>query len=179
MPTYIIRQDKYGRGERWVLDMGDSALTLVRPNGQPLLEWTPEQVTDGVQFPSFSQSIKYVGFDVPNLGTIQFAMDPATVKAMRAFANRGIAARGPEAVRSVFHIAVLSCIFGAILLCVGTVLFVFAIYGTITGKFASSSNEHVTFMIAISGFAILCRGIYGFYQYAQLKKLSNAQNISG
>lgn len=178
MQAYIVRQDKYRRGERWVLNIGDSALTLVRPGGQPLLEWTPEQVADRVQFPSFSQSIKYVGFDVPNIGTIQFSVDRATVKAMRAFANRGVAARGPEAVRTVFHTAVLSCLVGAILLCVGTVLFILATYQIIAGRSVGGVTDHVTFLIALSGFAILCRGMYGFYQYAQLKKLSNARGIS-
>lgn len=175
MSVYVIRQDKYGRGERWTLAIGDFAVTLVQPDGEPLLEWTPEQAADGVQFPSFSKSIKYVGFNASHMGMFQFAMGRETVKALRAFANRGIAARGPEALRTVFYIAVLGCIFGTILLCVGTLLFVLGIYGTITGKFASSGTDHITFMVAITGFAILCRGIYGFYQYSQLRKLTNAQ----
>ena len=177
MAVCIIRQDKYGRGERWSLNIGDSVVTLAQPGGRPLLEWRPEQVADGVDFPSFSRSLKYVEFSVQSVGIIQFAADPATVKSLRAFANRGIAARGPEALRTVLRIAVLSCLFGAILLCVGASLFVFVTYQTVVRGSPSSGIDHVTFIIAISGFAILCRGIYGFYQYSQLRRLSAAETV--
>jgi hypothetical protein len=179
MPVYIHRQDKRGRGEQWLLHLGDSLITLVGPQGQVLLEWTPQHAANGVQFPSFSKSIKFVGFNIANVGMLQFAIDPATVKALRAFANRGIAARGPQAVRSVLHRAILTCAGGAALLCMGGIFLAITVYELSTGKSATIGNPHIVgFVTAISGLAILCRGIYGLYQYSQLKKLAERQNAA-
>jgi hypothetical protein len=179
MPAYITRQDKPGRGEQWVLNIGDSVTTLIKPDGQPLLEWTPAQVEQGVEFPSFSKSIKYVGFNVAAQGMLQFAVDAATVKALRGFANRGIASRGPEAVRSVLHKAIATSLVGAAVLCAGIVFLAITIHEIATDKSDTNGSPHrVGFITAIVGFAILCRGIYGFYHYSQLKQLAGSQSTT-
>lgn len=172
MPEYIVRRDKQGKGEQWLLNIGDSFVTLVAPDGRVLLEWTPENVANAVQFPSFSNSIKYVGFQVANMGMFQFSVNSATVKQLRAFANRGIATRGPGAVRAVLHKAILTCVGGGALMCGGLVLFAMTVHEITTGQSDTNGRPHVVgFVTAVSGFALLCRGIYGIYQYTQLKKV--------
>ena len=92
MSIAIVRRDKGGNNERWLLDMGDATVTLTSPDGRILLEWSPEDVANAVQLPSFSRNIKHTGFRVANRGLYQFSMDAASLKQLRAFANRGIAA---------------------------------------------------------------------------------------
>jgi hypothetical protein len=172
MPVPVIRQDSAGRNQQWMLDVGQERVTLSTPNGQPILEWDSATVSQAVQFPSFSKSIKYTGFTLPRQGTFQFSMDAATLKQLRAFANRGIAASGPQAIRSVLRNAILTVSGGLALLVGGTVLALITVRELATGNSVTNGPHPAGFITAIVGFAILCRGIYGLYHYSQLRKLS-------
>jgi hypothetical protein len=172
MAVPIIRQDKHGRNERWALDIQDALVILITPDGRVLVEWTPEQVASAVQFPSFSKSIKYAGFNVAGHGWYQFSIDSASMKQLRAFANRGIAATGPAAVRSVLTKAILACLGGAALLSFGVFALCITVGEARTGQSATNGTPHPIGLVgSLAGIALICRGIYGFRQYSQLKKL--------
>jgi hypothetical protein len=42
-----------------------------------------------------------------------------------------------------------------------------------TGKSVTGGSHPMGFVTAIVGFGVLCRGLYGFYQFSQLKKLAS------
>ena len=173
MNAIVIRQDKAGINERWMLDIGDAFVTLAARDGRILLRWSAEDVSRGVQFPSFSKSIKYTGFNVAGWGVCKFSMDAVILKQLRAFANRGIVASGPAAVKAVLRTATLTCAGGLALFICGVVCLCITVSEVTTGTSATNGNPHpVGFVTMMVGFAIMCRGVYGFYQYSQLKKLS-------
>jgi uncharacterized membrane protein YgdD (TMEM256/DUF423 family) len=147
-------------------------MTLTSPSGQVFLEWPPETVLRAVQFPSFSKSIKYVGFHVADQGHYAFALDRASLKRLRALANRGIATSGPAAVRAVLRKAILTSLLGLLLFCGGLVFLCITIYEVTTGQSVTGSEHIVGSATTLTGFGILCSGIYKFYQYSQLKKLA-------
>ena len=173
MSIAIVRRDKGGNNERWLLDMGDATVTLTSPDGRILLEWSPEDVANAVQLPSFSRNIKHTGFRVANRGLYQFSMDAASLKQLRAFANRGIAARGPDAARSILRRAILTCAGGLVVLCAGVIYLSITVYEMTTDKSVIGGDPHIVGLVtSLVGFGILCRGIYGIYHYSQLKKLA-------
>jgi hypothetical protein len=172
MPVAVIRQDKAGRNQQWILDIGAEWVVLATSDGQPIVQWDAAMVSQGVQFPSFSKSIKYAGFSVPGHGIYSFSMDAATLKQLRAFANRGIAAGGPEAIRSVLRNAILTLAAGLALVVFGTVLAIVTIRDFATDDSGAKGKHPAGFVTVIIGFAILCRGTYGLYHYSQLKKLA-------
>lgn len=174
MATPVIRQDKSGRGEPWFIDINDAAVTLTLPNGQVFIKWGPAEVLRAVQFPSFSKSIKYVGFNVAERGRFDFALDRGSLKKLRALANRGIAAGGPGAIRSHLVKAILTVILGLFFLFGGLVFFFVTMYEVSTGTSLTNSPHIVGLATSIAGFAILCRGIYMLMQYSQLRKSAGA-----
>lgn len=172
MAVAITRQDKSGKGERWMLDIGGDLVTLTTPAGVVLLRWSPPDVANAVQFPSFSKSIKYTGFNVAGQGMYAFDIDPATLKQLRQFANRGIAGQGPEAIKSVLRNAILTSLGGFALMCFGLVALTVTILEA-SGKMESGGRHPLGFISTLVGLAILCRGLYGFRQYSQLKQLTD------
>lgn len=173
MPVPVLRQDKAGKNERWSLDVGADLMTLTSPAGQALLQWTPGDVSGFVVFPSFSRSIKYTCFRTSQ-GVYEFSMDGPTLKSLRAFANRGIAAAGPAAIRSVFSRAIIWTAVGLVVMCGGISMAAITVHEVTTGDSVTSGPHPVGFISALVGLAILCRGLYGFRQYAQIKKLARA-----
>jgi hypothetical protein len=172
MPSPIIRQDKGGKNERWLLEVGDSIVRLTAPDRRILLEWSPEIAANAVLFPSFSRNIKYTGFNVAGRGLYQFSMDGASLKKLRALANRGVAARGPDAARTILRKAIITCAAGLAVLCAGAIFLSITIYEVTTDKSVTDGNPHIVGLVTtLVGFGMLCRGIYGIYQYSQVKKL--------
>ena len=174
--AWIIRQDPAGVGEQWQMNVGAEFVTLAAPSGHLLLQWTPTDVDKGVQFPSFSKSIKYTGFNVVGRGSYQFAIDSGAMKLLRAFANRGIAARGPQAIRQVFRNALLTTLGGAALFIYGICMLVFTVLEATTDR-PTIGRHPIGFITSIFGLAILCRGLFGLQQYKQLKKLGTSQEL--
>ncbi len=174
MHVVVVRRDKGSSGEQWHLDVGDSLVTLSTPDGQAMLQWTPVEVSQAVTFPSFSQSIKYTGFDVAGAGYFSFDIDSNARHALRAFANRGIAAGGPAAIRKVMWTALLTTLGGVVVFGLGLV----ALTRTIqdlngTSDTAGGGSSHpVGVVTTLVGLGIFCRGVYGLIQYMRLRDLS-------
>ena len=173
MPVPVLRQDKAGKNEQWSLDVGADVTTLTSPTGQVLLQWTPADVSRFAVFPSFSRSIKYTCFRTSQ-GVYEFSMDGPTLKSLRTFANRGIAAAGPRAIRSVFSRAIIWTAVGFVLMCGGISISIITMHELTTGQSETSGPHPVGFISALVGLAVLCRGLYGFRQYAQIKKMARA-----
>jgi hypothetical protein len=173
VPETIIRQDGGGKFEQWQAELTADLVTLWTPSGKVLLQWPPATVAKSVRFPSFSKSIKYVGFYTAD-GVYQFSLNGAQLKALRLLADRGMAAAGPKAARSILTKAILWSVFGFAFMCLGIVMLTITVHEVATNTSDTNGSPHpVGFVSSLVGFAVLCRGIYGFIRYSRVKKLAS------
>jgi hypothetical protein len=173
MASTIVRQDKGGKNEQWQIDVGPDLVILTKPDGIVYLKLTPVQIAQYVVFPSFSRSIKYPIFKTSE-GHREFRLDGPSLKALRTFANRGIASAGPKAARSVLMKAIGWTVFGFVLMGLGIFALTLTVHEVATGKSETNNSPHpVGLVSSLVGLGVLGRGIYGFRQYAQIKKLSS------
>jgi hypothetical protein len=160
--------DKDHKGEEWALDLGSDKVIVRDAMGGLVAEFPVAEAAGRFQMPSFSENIKYFGiafadqirrFDVPKDG----------LKEIRAFNNRLTAAAGPEAVQAVKNRAVRDTLIGVACAIGGVVLTV--------GSYMAAANDPkggrytVTYGLVIFGLAMLAKGIYGFMQYGQIKRV--------
>jgi hypothetical protein len=177
MPAYIIRTDKNVANERWLLDIANGLVTLTTPDGRVLIEWSAAEAARAVEFPSFFKSVKYTGFNVAGHGVYRFSIDAASLRALRAFVDRGIVAGGRGAIRSRLLRAIAESAGGCIITVLGVILTCVTVREVATGESLTHGESHPAGVVtAIVGFAMLCHGVYGIWHYFQLDRLDRSDS---
>jgi len=152
----------------WTLELGEEKALLKNATGATVGEFTPADVLERLQLPSFSKSIKYLIIPVGQ-DKIQFDVGKNELQQVKDFMNRSVVKAGPEAVRSVRNKAIRDTLIGAACT-VGGIL------ATILGYLSATRNPgggsyYIFYGVVLFGLVEVGRGLYGFHRYATLKRM--------
>lgn len=171
MSVRIRCVDKDCKGQEWTLELGADKVVVRDASGRTVGEFPPADAASRFQMPSFSDNIKYFGITLGDQ-IRRFDITKDGLREIKAFNNRLVASAGPEAVRSVRSKAIRDSLIGAACAIGGVVLTI--------GSYLSAANNPeggrytVTYGLVIFGLVMLGKGAYGFSQYGQIKRLSDA-----
>jgi hypothetical protein len=140
-------------------------------SGASVAEFTPEEAVGHFQLPSFSENVKYFGIALGN-SVRRFDVSRDGLQEIKGLINRLIHAAGPEAMLEIRNRAIRNMLLG-IACAVGGVALSAASYRTAANK-PEGGKYTVTYGLVFFGVAMLCKGIYGFMQYNQVRSLAES-----
>jgi hypothetical protein len=157
------------KSEVWSLDLGGEAVVVRDAAGASVGEFTIQAAAGHFQLPSFSQSIKYLGITL-DATVYRFDVSKDDLRQIKALINRSILSAGPQAIRSVRNRAIRDTLGGAACAVGGVVLSVVSYLSA-----ANNANKRYTITsgLVVFGLIMFGKGVYGFRQYGQVKRISD------
>jgi hypothetical protein len=97
----IFRPVKRGKGEWWLLRLGEDSVELFDADDRRVTVFATEDAVQRLKLPSFWESIKELGVVRDDGEVLWFRPDKKAVRVVRDFLDWSVYAQGPEAVRAL------------------------------------------------------------------------------